>query len=242
MVVKNVKEQYRNSVLGILWTVLNPLLNMVVMAIVFSNLFGRGANIADYPVYILSGSIIFNLMRNITETSLGCIVYNAELIKKVKIAYEVFPISNMFSGLVNFVFSFISLLVVVIVRPNVGLSFSMFLTVLYIPSVLLFSLGLGYILCSMFIYFRDIKHLYSVFLTLWMYLTPVFYTIESLNLKKGMVSTIMQLNPMLHYINIFRDIILNSTMNWGALGVCYLMGIVVAMVGGVFFKLTKRNA
>ena len=241
MVVKNVKEQYRNSVLGILWTVLNPLLNMVVMAIVFSNLFGRGTGIADYPVYILSGSIVFNLMRSITERSLGCIVNNAGLIKKVKIAYEVFPVSNMFSGLVNFFFSFLALLVVVIIRPNVGLSFTMLLTVIYIPSVLLFSLGLGYVLCSMFVYFRDIRHLYSVFVTLWMYLTPVFYTVDSLNLKKGMVATIMQLNPMLHFINIFRGIILNGTMNWGSLLVCYAVGILSAIVGSIFFKLTKRK-
>ena len=129
MVVKNVKEQYRNSVLGILWTVLNPLLNMIVMALVFSNLFGRQIIGADYPVYILSGSIIFTLMRSITERSLGCIVNNASLIKKVKIDYEVFPVSNMFSGLVNFLFSFIALIVVVIIRPKAYLSFSMLLTV-----------------------------------------------------------------------------------------------------------------
>lgn len=241
MVVKNVKEQYRNSVLGILWTVLNPLLNMVVMAIVFSNLFGRGDGIADYPVYILSGSIVFSLMRSITENSLGCIVYNADLIKKVKISYEVFPVSNMFSGLVNFFFSFIALLVVVIIRPNVGLSFSLLWTIVYIPSILLFSLGLGFVLCSLFIYFRDIKHLYSVFTTLWMYLTPVFYTVNSLNLKKGLVATIININPMYHYVEVFRGIVLNGTVNWWILFICYAVGIASAVIGAIFFRLTKKK-
>ena len=241
MVVKNVKEQYRNSVLGILWTVLNPLLNMIVMALVFSNLFGRQIEFADYPVYILSGSIVFTLMRSITERSLGCIVNNASLIKKVKIDYEVFPVSNMFSGLVNFFFSFIALLVVVIIRPKAYLSFSMLLTVVYIPSVLLFSLGLGYILCSMFVYFRDIRHLYSVFVTLWMYLTPIFYNFESLDIKQGFAATIMKLNPMLYYVNLFRDIIFNTGMDWAMLGICYLIGIATAILGRIFFKLTKRK-
>ncbi|MBQ9791247.1 MAG: ABC transporter permease [Clostridia bacterium] len=241
MVVKNVKEQYRNSVLGILWTVLNPLLNMAVMAVVFSNLFGRGDGIADYPVYILSGSIIFTLMRSITESSLGSIVYNADLIKKVKISYEVFPVSNMFSGLVNFFFSFIALLVVVIIRPNVGLSFSLLWTIIYIPSILLFSLGIGYVLCSMFVYFRDIKHLYTVFTTLWMYLTPVFYTVESLNLKKGLVGTIISLNPMYYYVEVFRGIVLNGIVDWHNLFICYLVGFVFAILGSIFFKLTKRK-
>lgn len=241
MVVKNVKEQYRNSVLGILWTVLNPLLNMIVMAIVFSNLFGRGGNIVDYPVYILSGSITFSLMRFTTETSLGSIVYNADLIKKVKISYEVFPVSNMFSGLVNFFFSFIALIVVIIVRPNISLSLGLLWTVVYLPSILLFSLGIGFVLCSLYVYFRDVKHLYNVICTLWMYITPVFYTMESLNLKKGMVNTIMTINPMRLYVDVFRGIVMEGVLYWKILLICYAIGIVMATIGVIFFRLTKRK-
>ena len=242
MVFKNVKEQYRNSVLGILWTVLNPLLNMIVMAIVFSNLFGRAPGAMDYPVYILSGSIIFTLMRFSTETALGSIVHNADLIKKVKISYEVFPISNMFSGFVNFVFSFIALICVIIVRPNISLGLDLLWTVVYIPSILLFSLGIGFILCSLYVYFRDVKHLYNVICTLWMYITPVFYTLDSLNLKKGLVNTIMTLNPMRLYVDVFRSIVNpEAAILWGNMLICYAMGIVMVTIGAVFFRFTKKK-
>ena len=112
MVEKNIKNQYRRSVLGIVWTVLNPLLNMIVMAFVFSSIFGRADIEMDYPVYVLSGTIVFTLMRVSTSESLTCMVDNYDLLTKTRVPYAVFPVSHTFSSTVNFGFSLIALIIV----------------------------------------------------------------------------------------------------------------------------------
>ena len=175
MVKKNFKAQYRNSILGVLWTVLNPLLNMIVMSIVFSKLFSSN-DVGIYPIYLFCGNLMFNMMRQITTQSLGCLVSNSDLIKKVKISYSIFPLSNMFTALVNFGVAFLALLIVMVI---VGQQFywTILLTILIVPAVLLFSLGVGFILSSLYVFFRDVSHLYEVLLTLWMYLTPLFYSL-----------------------------------------------------------------
>ena len=121
IVNRNVRNQYRNSVLGIVWTVLNPLLNMVVIALVFSMIFNR--NQMDglfYPVYILSGNIVFGLMRNATSNALPCMVNNYDLLSKTRLVHEIFPISNVLSAVVNFFFSMIALFIVMLLTVFVG--------------------------------------------------------------------------------------------------------------------------
>lgn len=236
MVKKNVKSQYRNSVLGILWTVLNPLLNMAVMAIVFSQLFGRG--IENYPVYLLTGNIIFSLMRTATEQSLTCIEANAGLLTKVKIPYFVFPVSHLLSAFVSFCFSFIALLVVMLVMGT-PIRVTILMTIPFLPSLLMFSLGLSLILATMFVFFKDTKHLYSVVLTLWTYVTPLFYSVKDL---PTFLQSVMQFNPMFHYVEYFRSITLYGVIpslleNW----ICYGIGLEFLLVGILIFNWKSRK-
>lgn len=239
MVGKNFRSQYRNSVLGVLWTVLNPLLNMIVLSLVFSELFGDRAGVGIYPIYLFCGNLIFTMMRQITNQSLTSLVSNSGLIKKVKISYSVFPLSNMFTGLVNFAVSFVALLIIMLI---VGQEFywTILLTVTIVPAVLLFSLGIGYVLASLYVFFRDVQHLYTVFLTLWMYLTPIFYTADSLDNSK--IQRIIELNPMTQFISMFRQII-----QWGEVpsvsqyGISYAWGIIMLIVGYTIFKLNRRK-
>jgi len=239
MVKKNFKAQYRNSVLGVFWTVLNPLLNMIVLSLVFSRLFNRGGELGIYPVYLLCGNLIMNIMKQVTNKSLGCIVNNASLIKKVKISYAIFPVSNMFTALVNFGVAFIALLIVMLI---VGQQFywTILLTVIIVPAVTLFSLGVGFILSSMFVFFRDIKHLYEVGLTLWTYLTPIFYSAEQLG--GGAITTIININPMTQYVTAFRSII-----QWGVVPsattmlICYAWAIGMLIVGYLIFNACRRK-
>lgn len=239
IVSKNFKSQYRNSVLGVFWTVLNPLLNMLVMALVFTELFGNRAGVGIYPVYLFCGNLIFGIMRQITSQSLTSIVDNSGLIKKVRISYSVFPISNMFSALINFGLSFIALIAIMLVVKQ-KFYWTILLTITIIPAVLLFSLGIGLVLASLYVFFRDIKHIYSVFLTLWTYLTPMFYTVETL--KKPAIINIVKLNPMTQYVTMFRNII-----QWGTVpgGMHYLFayGVAIAMflIGYLFYRLTKKK-
>jgi len=240
MVKKNFKAQYRDSILGVLWTVLNPLLNMIVLSIVFSKLFSSN-DVGIYPIYLFCGNLIFNMMSQITTQSLGCLVSNSDLIKKVKISYSIFPLSNMFTALVNFGVAFIALLIVMVI---VGQQFywTILLTIVIVPAVLMFSLGIGFILSSLFVFFRDVSHLYQVFLTLWMYLTPLFYSASSLGQDGTFVRKIIDLNPMTHYVDFFRSLI-----QWGQIPsaseflICYGWAIVLLVVGVLVFKMNRKK-
>ena len=169
MVKKNIKNQYRRSFLGVLWTVLNPLLTMLVLAFVFSQIFGRKGIDMDYPVYVLSGSIVFTLMRMATVQALPCMVNNYDLLTKTRVPYYVFPTSSVLSSVVNFGFSLIALIIVMLIRIPNGVTFHPTMLMIFIPwlpSIFLFSLGLSFFLCTLYVRFRDVSHLYNVFLTL----------------------------------------------------------------------------
>ena len=246
MVSKNIKTQYRRSVLGILWTMLAPLLNMIVLTIVFSRLFGRNGINMDYPIYVLSGNIVFTFMRVATSTALTSLVDSYEMMTKTRIEYSVFPLSKVISSLVNFGFSCIALIIVMLVRmaqhiPNVGFHWTMLITIApWLPFYLLFVAGMSLILSIIYVRFRDIKHIYSVFLTLWTYLTPLFYSLDSLNLSDTVIK-IMKLNPMYHYVTYFRELLQGQMPSLETQLVCYGCGVVMFLIGWVWFHFTKKR-
>ena len=240
MVKKNIKNQYRRSVLGIFWTVLNPLLTMLVMAFVFSNIFGRNNINMDYPVYVLSGNIVFSLMRTATVTALPCMVNNYDLLTKTRVPYFVFPASNVVSSVVNFGFSLIALVVVMLIRLSHGVEFhwTLLMIVVWLPAIFMFSLGIALALCSIYVRFRDVKHLYNVFLTLWMYMTPIFYADTLLGEK---VRKVLIFNPMWHYLGYFRDLILGVVPTWQTHLIIYGAGAGMLLIGWLIFKSQRRS-
>ena len=243
LVKKSVKNQYRRSVLGILWTVLNPLLNMLVMTFVFSSIFGRDGIDMDYPVYVLSGNIVFSLVSAATTNAMTSIVGNYDLLYKTRVPYSVFPLSQVFTQVVNFMFSLVALVIVMLIRIPSGVTFhwSMFMILLpWLPAILLFTIGMSYLLCTIYVRFRDIKHIWSVVVRLWMYLTPVFYSLSALDLGDTAMQ-IMRLNPMLHYLNYFRDVIIGSVPGWEAHAICYGVGIGFFTIGWLLFRLSRNR-
>ena len=243
LVKRNIQNQYYRSFIGILWTVLNPLLNMVVMAFVFSQLFGRGSTgELDYPLYILSGNIVFSIMRSSTSGSLPCLVAQRDMLQKTKVAIGLFPTANVFSSLVSFGFSFIALLAVAGARAIAGkyvFCWEIVFVIVLLPAVTLFSLGLSYFLSSLYVFFRDLKHIYSVILTLWTYLTPLFYTVSALN--NPLVDKYIKLNPMYHYVTYFRDILMGTIPTWQTHLICYGFGILSFVVGYAFLRLVQNR-
>lgn len=253
---KQVKVQYRDSTLGFLWTILNPLLNMLVMWLVFQSVLG----ITDpyYPIYILAGNVLFGALRNSTSQALQSIVNNRGLLLRTKIELEVFPLSDVLSSIVNFGFSLIAIVPFMIwltIQQGINLfSYQLVFILLMIPAFTLFEYGIGLFLSVLFVFFRDIKHIYGVFLTLWMYLTPLFYPITRLD-PNGTVLKIIKLNPMFHFVNYFRDCIYRGAAGidvfgktvgayvplWETLGIIYLCGVISFIIGFVFFKLLKSK-
>ncbi len=248
LVKKSVKTQYRNSGLGILWTILNPLLNMLVMWLVFAQFFGDGDPL--YPLYLLTGNILFQALRSATTNSLSSIVNNRGLILKTKINAYLFPLSSTLSSLVTFGFSFIVLLGIMLCVQIFGgynvFGYQILFVLLMIPAFLLFELGISLFLSSLYVYCRDITHLYTVFLTLWTYITPIFYKVD--RLKVGSLAyNVVKFNPMYYFVKYFRDAVYNfSYLDYGipymkTLGILYLFGFISIVIGSILYKLLKKN-
>lgn len=236
LVSRDIKVRYRKSFLGMLWTVLNPLLMMIVMTIVFSTLFK--STIDNFPVYFLAGNLIFTLNSEITNNCTYAIIGNASLLKKVYIPKYLFPLSKAGSALVNLMFSLIAMFLVMII---LRVSFLPTLLMLPIPIAyaFIFSLGLGLLLSAVTVYFRDIAYFYSILLLAWNYFTPVFYPVEIL---PDFARKLMQLNPLYHYIDYMRNLILHGvvpgiTENF----VCLLMSIMMLVIGVCVFYRKQDN-
>lgn len=236
LVSRDIKVRYRRSVLGMLWTVLNPLLMMVVITVVFSTLFKQ--NIENFPIYYLAGTLIFSFNSETTSNAMYSIIGNSSLMKKVYIPKYLFPFSKTVSGLVNIGFSLIAMFVVMFV---LDVKFRPTLLLLPIPIfyTFLFSSGLGLLLAAVTVFFRDVSHFYGVFVMAWTYFTPIFYpeTILSAAAMK-----VMKFNPMYHYVNYMRELVLYG--NFPEMKenlICFLFGIIMFLLGlFVFYRKQDR--
>ena len=197
LVRRDVKTKYRRSVLGMLWSVLNPLGMMIIMSIVFSHVFR--SNIVNFPVYLMCGQIMFNFYNEASTVAMSSILGNAALIKKVYVPKYLFPVSKVCSCFVNLVTSFIAL-VIVIVATGTKLSWTALLVFIPVIYVFVFSLGMGLMLSALVVTFRDLQHLYGVLITAWMYMTPIFYPVDML---PGWVADLVRLNPLANFIEMF---------------------------------------
>jgi len=198
--------RYRKSVLGILWSLLNPLLTMLVITMVFSFIFKN--QVDNFPVYLLSGQIIFGFFSESTTQSMQSILSSESIIRKIYVPKYIFPMAKVFSSLLNLLFSFLAFLLVFIIT---GANFSWTMLLLPIPIIytFVFSLGISMLLSSMAVFFRDLTYLYSVFITLLTYLTPLFYPVSILPEK---VVPVIGFNPMYHYVDYARSVALYSTV------------------------------
>ncbi len=194
--------KYRRSYLGFLWSLLNPLLMMFVLTVVFSTLFQN--RIENFPVYLVAGRLIFEFNSECTKAALNSMVSNSALIKKVYVPKYVFPFSDALASLVNLLFSLIAL-VIVMLFTRAPIHWTILLFWLPIVYVFIFSTGLGLILCTANVFFRDFKHLYTVLLTMWMYLTPLFYPVDIL---PAAALPSVRANPIYQYVSMFRGLVM----------------------------------
>ncbi len=206
LVARDIKIKYRRSVLGVLWTILNPLCMMVILSIVFSNIFKF--DVENFPLYVLSGQVIFNFYNDATSSSMTSILSASSLIKKVYVPKYLFVLSRIVSSFINLMASFCALLVMMLVT-RAELHWEMILSVIPLTMVIGFSLGIGLILAALTVRFRDIMHLYSVFITGLMYLTPVIYPMSIL---PSTIKRIVMLNPLTNYLVMFRDVVFDCTL------------------------------
>ena len=207
LVTKDIKLKYRRSFLGYVWSVLNPLMVMVVMYLVFSKMFRF--NIDNYSAYLIISMPLFTFMTEATNQAIFSITGNGPLLKKVYVPKYVFTLSKVTSSLVNLVFS-LGAMIIVFVITKVQFSWAMLFFPVILMEVYIFSLGLGLFLAEAAVFFRDIQYIYNVLTTAWMYLTPIFYPMEQL--PESVQKAIKIFNPMYQYITQFRTISLHQTL------------------------------
>ena len=236
LVSRDFKTRYKRSVLGVLWSMLNPLLTMCVQYLVFANLFKW--DVDNYAVYLLVGTVTFNFFSEATQAALSPITGSASLITKVYIPTYVFPISKVLSSCINLCFSTLALYLIIFIQ---GIPLNVYHLLIPVMYVLLigFCIGVGLILSALMVYFRDTQFLYSVLIVLWMYLTPLFYPIDII--PEDMMG-VYSMNPMYQYVTFFRTLVLEASMPSGecwAYCIGYSAGLL--LIGYAVFRKMKKN-
>lgn len=236
LVSRELKRKYSRSRLGILWSVLSPLLSMAVLSLVFSAMFRK--SIENYPVYYLTGFILWNFFTTATNTAMTALADNQTLILQVKFPREVFPFARVYTAFVNFLYSLIAYGIILLIF-GIRLSAAVFLFPVIVFFIFLFSLGMGYLLSVLYVFFGDVRHLYSVFLTLWMYLSALFYPLELL--PETMQRLIWQ-NPIYNFIAAARDCILYGTLPRSAVMIrIFVCGIGMYGAGKFVFQKSQSK-
>lgn len=231
LIHRDIVTKYRRSVLGIIWSILNPLLMMLIITAVFQNIFK--VNIDNFSLYYLTGWLIFNYVAEATTTAMNSILESSTLIRKVYVPKYIFPLEKCLSSFVNMFFSLIAVCVMfVFLQFAPSWTFALvFIPMIY---VLVFSAGLGMILATANVFFRDVQYLYSVWTTAWMYLTPIIYPLESLPDK---IVSVIKLNPLYYYVDYFRELVLYGNVPGLEHNlICIFYSLAFLLVGSIIFK------
>ena len=217
LVSRDIKIKYRRSVLGVLWTLLNPLLMMIVLSVVFSNLFRF--DVENFPLYLLSGQVVFNFYNDSTNSAMAAIMDNASLIRKIYVPKYLFVLSRIFSSFINLLASFTALILVMIATRA-----ELHWTVLFVPIPLfilvILSLGIGLFLSAVTVKFRDVAL---------MYMTPVIYPMSIL---PSWLIPIVNLNPLTNILEMFRNVMFyNKLIDISDLLIALTEAIIVLVIG-----------
>lgn len=238
LVKKDVKLKYRRSKLGIFWTLLEPILTTIVLTIVFSGF--RGKSDPTFPVYILSGRLLFSFFSGGTKAAARSIRTNSSMMRKVYVPKYMYPLATILSNFVIFLISLIVLVGASIIMP-ININWHVFLAIVPLTVMFFITLGTGMILATAEVFFRDLEYLWGVITTLIMYCSGIFYKIEDMGQAKKtttMLQTIMDWNPVYAVIKNFRCCVyLGVAMDYRALIYSCIVAIVLTVIGiYVFFK------
>ena len=205
LVARDFKTKYKRSILGVLWSFLNPLLTMSVQYLIFSSLFK--SSIPNFAVYLMTGVIIFNFFTESVGLGLTSIVVNAPLITKVYVPKYIYPVSRVLSSTVNVLISSVPLCLMILFS-GLPLTKSMLLFPLVLLYTMVFCIGMSLLLSSSMVFFRDTQFLWGILSMLWQYLTPIFYP-ESIIPQQFL--RLYHLNPMYQFIYFLRTITIGGT-------------------------------
>jgi ABC-2 type transport system permease protein/lipopolysaccharide transport system permease protein len=232
MVVQELRVRYQRSILGFLWTLLNPLLMMATLSIVFSGLFTRD-QVENYPLFLFAGMVPWGFLSTSVSESAHCIIANEGLIKKIYLPKLVFPLTRVLNGLVTFVLSLVAMFVL-LCPMGARLTPSIVLLPLVIALFAVFILGLSLIVATANTFYRDCGHLVSVFMQAWYFMTPILIPLSAFNER---VRWRFQLNPAFYFIELFHDVLVAGRLpRIGLVAAAALIAISTLGIGYAIFK------
>ena len=231
LVRRDIVTRYKRSALGIAWTMLQPLGMMIIMTVVFSQLF---KSVEGYPTYILSGLVAWTFFSQTTTAAIHQVVWGGTLFRRIYLPHTSFAISAIGTGVVNLTLSLAPLIALMLITGR-----QLHWSVLFIPVAMVlltaFALGVGLILSTLGVYFPDVVEMYQIVLVAWMYLTPIIYPEEIL--PKTYRFWITHLNPMYHMVQVFRKPIYDGVLPaWSEVAIAGGIAFLTLIIGWLFFS------
>lgn len=245
LIMRDFKVKYKRSVLGVVWSLLYPILMMSVMAIVFSQMFKFKVDGINYLVYLMTGIIMFNYFSEASNLAMVSVVENFPLINKIYIPKYIFPVAKcLFIG-INFILTLIPWLGVILLSYFGLGDYTCHFNIYYLllPYIFLcfflFTAGMGLLLSCVSVFLRDVFYIYGIVLTIWNYLTPVFYSIEIIPAN---LQPIFKLNPLYQFLTATRNIVVyEQSPSLATLGILGLIGVGMLLIGSVVFKKNQNK-
>lgn len=231
LVKRDFKQKYKRTVLGMGWSLLSPLLQLLVMSFIFGQVFGR--DMEHFTIYLFCGNLTYSYFKESTSSGMSSLMSNAKIFTKINVPKYMFLLSKNVSSLINYGLTLCIFFLFVFIE---GIDFGLhFFALLYpICCLVVFNLGMGLILSAMYVFFRDVKYLYDIFTLVLMYFSAIFYTTDNLS---PLLQTVLMCNPIYCYIKYFRLVVLNGTipsLHYHLL--CAFYAVVVFVVGAFIYK------
>ena len=236
LVKRDFKQKYKRTALGMLWSVLNPLLTLLVMRMIFTRFFARDAKF--YTTYLFAGNLMYAYFKESTLGGMNSLMSNAHIFTKINVPKYMFLLTKNVSAIINFG---LTLVVFFIFAAVDGVPFSLrFVAILYpIAMLTLFNIGVGMILSALFVFFRDIQYIYDIFTLLLMYMSAIFYYVDGF---PGWVQKVFLLNPVYCAIKYVRVVVIDGNLPSLAFhGLLLLYGVAAVTLGGVIYKTQNQK-
>ncbi len=231
LVKRDFKKKYKRTVLGMLWSLISPLMQLLVMSVVFKSFFGAGQ--PHYTIYLFAGNLTYSFFKDSTYGGMNALMQNAGIITKINLPKYMFLLSKNLASLINFGLTLIVFFAFVAVD---GVPFHVrFLMLVYpIICLIIFNIGCGFILSALFVIFKDVQYLYDIFTLMLMYLSAIFYTTNNYSEN---VQKLFYLNPIYVYITYIRHIVLDGYIPGLAThGLCLLYAVLALGIGALIYK------
>ncbi len=231
LVKRDFKKKYKRTILGMMWSLLGPLLQLLVMSLVFTQFFGRDT--PHFTIYLFSGMLVYSYFRESTSGGMQSLISNAGIITKVNVPKYLFLMSKNVSSLINFVLTLV-IYFVFVALDGIVFQWKFLLLVYPVMCLLIFNIGIGLVLSAMYVFFKDIQYLYDIFTMMLMYLSAIFYTIGS---YPDYIQNLFYLNPIFNYILYFRTIVIQNAVPSLLLhALCGLYAFLAILIGAMCYK------